>query len=73
VAAVPVRVQVLRAPEGLPAARVARVARVRPGQEPEPDREPPGRDRELELPGRVRVPAPPVPAGAPTLRAPSPR
>ena len=64
-AAVPV--QVLRAAQGPPVARV----RVRPAREPDP--EPPEQDRELELPGRVRVPAQPVPAVAPTLRAPSPR
>jgi hypothetical protein len=64
-----VPVQVPRAAEGPPVA----LARVRPGQEPEPDLEPPGRDREPALPGRVPVPAQPVPAGAPTLRAPSQR
>src|ERR1700761_4510600 len=44
-----------------------------PGRGREPALELPGREPDLELPGRARVPAEPVPAGGPTLRAPSPR
>jgi hypothetical protein len=68
VAAEPVPGRVHRAAEAPPVARV----RVRPGREP--DLELPGRvPEDLELPGRVRLSAEPVPAGGPTLRAPSPR
>src|ERR1700761_3069170 len=68
VAAEPVPGRVQRAAGAPPGAPVARE---RPGREP--DLELPGREPDLELPGRARVPAEPVPAGGPTLRAPSPR
>src|ERR1700761_2704438 len=58
VAAEPVPGRVQRAAEAPLVARVARVARLRVRPVREPD---------LELPGRVRVPAEPVPAGGPTL------
>jgi hypothetical protein len=66
-----VPVQVLRAAEGPPVARVP--VRVRPAREPDPELR--GRDPELELPGRVQVPAQPVPLpmGGPIRPAPWPR
>ena len=64
-----VPVQVPRAAEGPPVARVP--VRVRPAREPDPEL----RERDPELPGRVRVPAQPVPLpmGGPIRPAPWPR